>query len=113
VQWHFAFPIPFRARNFRAIQSTRAAQSNSLRTEIHCGLHRLLHRAAVSDSSLDLQRHVLSDELSIELRRFDLLDIDLDLFSLRHLRDLFGHLLDFRAFTADHDSRTSSVNRYP
>ena len=73
--------------------------------KIHRDLHRLLHRAAISDPALDLERDVLGHELRLEFRRLDFLDVDLDLLALRHLRDLLGHLLDLGAFAADHDAR--------
>src|SRR4051794_5849046 len=110
VQWHLAFAIPFRARYFRAVQATRAAQTNPLRAEVHRDLDGLLHRAAIGDTALDLQRDVLGHELRVELRRLDLLNVDLDLLALRHLRNLFGHLLDLGAFASDDDARPGGVN---
>ncbi len=110
VQRNFPLTIPLRPRNLRAIQAARTAQTNSLRAEIHRDLDRFLHRAAISDSALDLQGDVFRHELCIEFGGLDLLDVDLDLLALRHLRDLFGHLLDFGAFASDHDPGTRSVN---
>src|SRR6266566_383636 len=112
VQGYFAFPIPFRPRDLRAIETPRTSQPNPLRTEIHRGLHRFFHRTAICDAPLNLQRDVLCHQLCIQLRRLDLLDVDLDLLALRHFRDLFRHLFDLRAFAADHDPGTGGENRH-
>src|SRR5205823_3239626 len=52
-------------------------------------------------------------QLRIQLRRFDLLNIDLNLFALRHLRNFLSHLLDFGAFASDDDAGTRRENSYP
>src|SRR6266566_5779891 len=112
VQGYLAFPIPFRPRDLRAIETPRTSKPNPLRTEIHRGLHRFFHRTAICDAPLNLQRDVLCHQLCIQLRRLDLLDVDLDLLALRHFRDLFRHLFDLRAFAPDHDPGTGGENRH-
>src|SRR5262245_7552767 len=84
VERYLSFAIPLRTGNFCTVQPARAAQANSLCAEIHRDLHRFFHRATIGDTTLDLQRHVLSHELRVELRRLDLLYVDLDLLALRH-----------------------------
>src|SRR6476660_5694487 len=84
MERYLAFAIPFRAGNFRTVQPARAAQADPLGAKIHRYLHRFFHRATIGDTALDLQRNVLSHELCVELRRLDLLDVDLDLLALRH-----------------------------
>src|SRR6266508_6165449 len=62
VQRNFSLPIPFRARNFCAIEPARTPQANSLRAKIHRGLYGFFHRAAIGNAPLDLERHIFGDE---------------------------------------------------
>src|SRR4029077_16792195 len=112
VQWNFSLAVPFRTRNLSAVQPTGATEFNPLRAKIHCCLHGFLHRASISDAALNLQRDVFGNQLRVDLRRLDFLDVNLHLFAVGHLGNFFRHLLDFRALASDHNSRTRSVNGY-
>src|SRR5579862_281884 len=104
VQRDFPLAIPFRARDFRAAETARATYLDALRAEIHRGLDGLLHGAAEGDAALDLEGNILGDELGVEFRGLDFLDVDLDLLAGGHLADLLGHLLDLRALAPDDDA---------
>src|SRR5262245_50207825 len=110
MEWYLAFAIPFRAGNLRTIQPAGAAQANSLGAKIHRDLDRFFHRATIGDATFDLQGNVFSHELRVELRGFDLLNVDFDLFALGHPRNLFRHLLDLGPFAPDHDTGARRVN---
>src|SRR5205814_608331 len=113
VKWNFSLPIPFRAGNLRAIEPARTPQTNSFPAKIHRSLHRFFHRAAIGNPPLDLERHIFGDELCVEFRRFDFLDIDLHLFALGHLGNFFGNLLDLCALSSDHNPGTRGVDGHP
>jgi hypothetical protein len=56
-------------------------------------------------------RDVVGDQLRLELRPLDLLDVDRDL-ALRQVRQLVAQLVDFRALLADDDARPGRVHRH-
>src|SRR5690606_35618559 len=76
VQGHTAFTVPLGTGNLDAIQATRAHDLDALRTQAHCVLHRALHGATEHDPALKLLRDRVSDQLGIELRLADFLDVD-------------------------------------
>src|SRR5262245_33357463 len=112
VEWNFSFAVPFRTRNLSAVQSTGATELDPLSAKIHCGLHGFLHRAPISNAAFNLQRDIFGNQLCVELRRLDFLDIDLHLLAVGHLGNFLRHLFDFRALPSDHNSRTRSMNGY-
>src|SRR5688572_3774421 len=105
MQRHAAFAIPFETRDFSAAQTSRAIDTNALRTEAHRGLHRALHGAAESDAALELLRDGLGDKRRVELGLADFDDVDDDI-AVGHLGDGLAELLDIGALLADHDART-------
>src|SRR5437773_2717348 len=113
VQRNFSLAIPFRARNLGAIETPRASEPNALGAKILRSLHRLFHRAAIGDAALDLQRNVLRDQLRVEFRRLDFLDVDLDLLAFGHLGNFLGHLFDLCALSAANNAGTRSMNGHP
>src|SRR5262249_41261727 len=70
-----------------------------------------LHGAWEGTSTFQLQRHVFSDKLSIEVWAPHLMDIDIGI-AVGQFGDLFLQLFDFGALFADDDSRASCVNVY-
>src|SRR6185436_8849811 len=72
-------------------------------------LDRLAHRAAERDALLELHRHRFGDQLRVELRLLDLLDVDEDL-AAGPLLDLLLQLVDFRSLAADDDARARGVD---
>ena len=70
----------------------------------------LLHRLAEGDPAGQLLGDVHRDEVRVELRLADLLDLQLDL-ALRERADLLAQDLDVRAALADDDARLGRVDR--
>src|SRR5262249_30988483 len=70
---------------------------------------RLAHRAAERDALLELHRHRFGNQLRIEFRFLDLLDVDEDL-AVGALLDFLLQLVDFRALAADDDARPRRVD---
>src|SRR5207244_7315557 len=56
VQRDAAFAIPLAARHLGAAQPASAVHADALRTRTHRAQDRLLHRALVADTPLDLRR---------------------------------------------------------
>src|SRR5208282_5855578 len=110
MERNLSFAIPLSARNLRAAKTARTTNFNTQCSKIHGRLNRLLHRSTERNSALNLQRHIFGDQLRIQLRCLNFLDINLDLFSARHPSDLFGHLLNLSALTTNHDSGPSRKN---
>jgi hypothetical protein len=73
------------------------------------GLDGLAHRAAERHALLELLRHRLGDQLRVELRLLNLLDVD-EHFAVRPLLDFRLQLLDFRALAADDDAGPRGVD---
>src|SRR5438128_7138359 len=73
VQRQPALQVPFGPRDFRPVQTAANANLDSFRPEPESRIHRLSHRAAESDSLLELQCDRLSDQLSVQFRTMDFL----------------------------------------
>src|SRR6185369_4784710 len=110
VQRHSTLVVALDARDLRAAQTTTALDLDSLRAHAHRALHRALHGATERDALRQLARDVVRHELAVELRTLDLLDVDAD-FLARQMGKLVTQLVDFRALLADHDARTTGVQR--
>src|SRR5262249_30014332 len=78
VQRDFSLPVPFSAGDLRSTESAGTANLDSESPEIHGCLNGLFHRAAERDAALNLEGDIFRDQLRIQLRGFDFLDIDLD-----------------------------------
>ena len=109
LQRQLAVQVPLRAGDFRAVQAARDAHLDAAGAEAQRRFDRLAHRAAEGDALLELHRHRLADQLRVELRLLDLLDVDEDL-AVRLLLDLRLQLVDFRALAADDDARARGVD---
>src|SRR4051794_318931 len=109
VQRKTSVLIPLGARDLGAVQPATHANLDALSTEAESRLHCFLHRAAERDTALQLRGDVLGDELRIELRTLDLLNVDVHL-AVDHLLKLVAKLVDFSALAADDDSRTRGVD---
>ena len=97
--------IPFLARDFRSIQPARHTDFDSFATEAQRRIHGFTHGAPEGDAFLELQRNRFGDELGIELRPVDFLNVNVH-FALGTLLDLVLQLIDFGALAADDDSGT-------
>src|SRR4029079_16649782 len=95
--------------DFGAVQAARHAHLDAARAEAQRRLDRLAPRAAERDALLELHRHRLADQLRVELRLLDLLDVDEDL-AVGLLLDLRLQLVDFRTLAADDDARPRGVD---
>src|SRR5450755_1880537 len=110
MEWHATFAIPLGAGDFDAVQAPRAHDLDALRAEAHRVLHRALHRAAEHDPLLKLLRDRIGDELRVDLRLADLLDVDVH----RHAHALLQldlERLDVLALLADHHAGTRRIDR--
>src|ERR1700722_8657113 len=65
VQRQTALEIPLRTRDFIAVQTAGDADLDALASEAERGVDRLAHGAAEADTLLQLQRDVLSHQLSV------------------------------------------------
>src|SRR3989442_14152651 len=112
VQRHAAVAIPLAARDLAAAQPARAGDADAVGAQAQRGRHRLLHGAAERDALLQLERDVLGDELRVELRMDDLLDVEVDLLGRARLQ-LVLQLLDLGALATDDDARPRGEDRDP
>src|SRR4029450_12224675 len=104
-----AVQIPLGTRDFRTVQTPRDAHLDATGTETQRRFNRLAHRAAERHALFELHRHRLGDQLRVELRLLDLLDVDED-FPVGPLLDLLLQLVDFRALAADDDAGPRRVD---
>ncbi len=82
------------AGNFRTAETTTADDLAALGAHAHRRLHRTLHRAAESDTSLKLRGDVLGNKLRVRLSLTNLLDVRSHKVALRELLQLSLKLLD-------------------
>src|SRR5260370_1668109 len=73
---HSPFAVPVCPRHFRPAEASRTGHANPLRSKLHRGLNRLLHRAAKRDPALELGRAVLRTQLGVGLRLAHLADVE-------------------------------------
>ena len=109
VQRKLTLQIPFRARDFRAVQPSGNPNFNSLASEAQRGVDGLSHGASERHALFELQCDRFGNQLRIELGLVDFLNIDED-FALGFLGQILLELFDFRALAPDDDSGTRSVN---
>src|SRR6185437_1070641 len=112
VQRQATLQVPLRARNFIAVQAARDTDLDALAAKAQRRIHRLAHRAAERDALFQLQRDVLSNQLSIELRLVDLENVNED-FPIGPLLNVGLQLVDLRALAADDDTRTRGADNQP
>src|SRR5437870_5871142 len=110
MERHTTFAIPLAAGDFHAVQAARAHDLDALRAEAHRVLHRPLHRAAKHDPLLELLRDRIRNQLGVDLRLADFLDVQADI-AAHHLAQVTAQRLDVLAFFADDDAGTRAVNR--
>src|SRR5271167_1619349 len=101
--------VPFRARDFVAIQAAADAHLDSLATEAQRRIHRFPHSAAEAHALLQLQSDVFGHQLRIQLWLVHLLDVHIDI-AVGALLDLLLELVNLRALAADDDARTCSAD---
>ena len=110
VQRHTTFAIPFETRDFSATQATRAVDADALGAQTHGRLNGPLHGATEGHTTLELLGNRIRDQRGVDFRLADLDDVDRH-FRIGHLADDLAELLDVRALLADHDARTSRMDR--
>src|SRR5204863_6788252 len=103
LQRQLPVQVPLGARDLGAVQTPRDAHLDAARAEAQRRLDGLSHRAAERDAFFELHRHRFGDELGVELRFLDFLDIDEDL-AIGPFLDFLLQLVDFRPFAADDDT---------
>src|SRR5690606_5666498 len=110
VQGHTAFAIPFGTGNFDTVQTARAHDLDALGTQAHGVLHGAFHGAAELDAFFKLLSDGIGHQLSVGFGLADFFDVDVH----RHAHQALQiglQVLDVFAALADHDTRTSRVNR--
>src|SRR3989442_12968746 len=105
VQRHPAVAVPLAPRDFTATEPTRAGDADAVSAESQGRGDGLLHRAAECHALLELERHVLGDELRVQLGMDDLLDVEVDLLGCPLLQ-LVLEPLDLRPLAPDDDAGT-------
>ena len=78
VQRNATLAIPFGAGDFRAAETAAAGDADAFGAEAQGRLHRALHRAAESDTALELVGDALRDEARVDLRLADFDDVEAD-----------------------------------
>src|ERR1700679_1528268 len=79
VQRQMAPEKPLGARDLVSVETAGDADLDTLAAKAESRVDRLAHGTAEADTLLKLQRNVLSNQLSIELRLVDLEDVNEDL----------------------------------
>src|SRR6202158_4624428 len=105
LQGQPALQVPFLARDFRAVQTAGDANLDPLASEAQGRVHRLAHGPAEGYALLQLQRDRFGDQLRVQLRPVNFLDVDMN-FALGALLNFSLELVDFRALASNDDSRT-------
>jgi hypothetical protein len=103
VERDAALALPFAAGDFGSAQAAGTLDLDALGPERHGHLNGLLHGPAEGDAALELERDVLRDELGLDLRLLDLLDVEEDLLA-GELGEFVLDLLDLLALAADDDA---------
>ena len=104
LERHLALAVTLGAGDVRATKAAGDAQADAVGTELHGGLDGALHGAAERNAALELDGHLLGDELGIEFRLADFEDVELDLGAVAKLGNLIGHDLDLTALAADDEA---------
>src|SRR5829696_1510006 len=114
VQRHAALRVLLRAAHLRAAEPSGALHFHACRTRADRGGERALHRAPERHTVLKLLGDRLRDELRVELRALDLIDVDVDVL-LRHRVHLAAQRVHLDTRFADHDpgARGVDVDRDP
>src|SRR3954452_4405206 len=109
LQRQLPVQIPLRPCDFRTVQPAGHTDLDAAGTEPQRGLDGLAHRAAEGDGLFELHRDRLANQLRVELRLLDLLNVD-EHFAVRLLLDFLLELVDLRALATDDDSRSRRVD---
>src|SRR5437867_282336 len=109
VQRHPSFAVPLGARDLDAVQPPGAHDLDALRAQPHRVLHRSLHGAPEHDPLFKLLSDRIGDQLRIDLRLANLLDVETDL-RAHHPAQLRAQRLDVFALLADDHSGPGAVN---
>src|ERR1700681_1115516 len=103
------FLIPLGAGDLGAAQAAADHDLHALGAEAEGRLHGLLHRPAEGDAPLELAGDGLRDQLGVELRPLDFLDVDVDL-AAHPLLQIVPQLVHLGAPAADDDARPRGVD---
>src|SRR3954453_3425050 len=109
LQRELPVQVPFGPRDFSAVQPSGDAHLDPARAEAQRRFDGLAHRATERHALFQLHGHRFADQLRVELRLLDLLDVDEDL-AVGPLLDLGLQLVDFRPLAPDDDPRPRGVD---
>src|SRR5450755_159832 len=112
VQRQPTLQIPFRTRDFVAIQAATDPDLDALAAETQCRIDRLAHGAAEADTLFELQCNRFRNQLGIEFRLVHFLNIDVDLAPGALLHVPF-ELVDLGPLASDNDARTRCLDDDP
>ena len=110
VQRHAALHDGLAARHLGAAQASGHHRLAAQRAARHGALDVCLQRAPKRDAPLELVGDVARDELRVQLRHADLLDVHAHALAGERL-ELRAQLVDLLAAAADHDARLRGVDR--
>ena len=97
------------ARDLCAAESAGRHDLDALETRLHGAADRLLHSAAEGNTSFQLSRYILSDELCISIGTANFHDVYYYILA-RELEQISLQLVDACAALADYDTRLSCIN---
>ena len=112
MQRQLTLQIPFRTRDFRAIQTARNPNLNSLASKTQRRINRFPHRTAERHALFQLQSNGFRHQLCIQLRLMHFLNVDKH-FPLGLLRQRSLQLFNLGALASDNDARPRGANRDP
>jgi len=109
VQRNLALNLFLGACNFSTAQSATHNDLNALGIGSHGLLDCLLHSTTERDALLQLLSDAASNQISIQFRLADLMDLDLDAFACQSLQAAF-EALNFFAALPNHDTRLGGTD---
>merc|ERR1711916_115197 len=110
MQWNSAFFILLSSCHLSSTKTTRTFDLDTLSTYSHRRSDCLLHGSTIRDSCTQLLGDRLTYQYCVQLRSFDLEDVDLQVFSC-DLFQLFFDLIYFCSPFTDYYTWTGSMNR--
>jgi hypothetical protein len=109
MQRNLALNLFLGTSDFSTTQAATHNDLNALGIRTHGFLNGLFHSAAERDTLLQLFSDATSNQISIQFRLADLVDLDLNTFARQSLKASF-ETLNFLAALADHDTGFGGTN---
>ena len=110
MERHPALPVPLPPRHLGAAEAAGALDPDPLGAGLHGRLDGPLHGPPERDPAGQLVGHALGDQVGVELRLLDLLDVELDLRVARDLEQALAEAVGLDAAAADDDAGPGGVD---